>query len=61
VIGTVTPDQVRWACERLSRLSDAQWSDAFRAGGYDSYQSSRYIAKIKEKIAQGLRMTAQAR
>ena len=61
VIGTVTPAQVRWACERLSKLSDAQWHDAFRAGGYTSDQSSRYIARIKQKLAQGLQMTTPPR
>ena len=58
VIGSVTPDDVRWACERLARLTDAQWRDAFRAAGYSEETSSRYTAKIKEKIAQGLQMTA---
>jgi hypothetical protein len=58
VIGTVTPAQVRWACERLDAVTDRQWSDAFRAGGYTPEQGARYTAKIKEKIAQGLRLTA---
>ena len=31
VISTVTPAQVRWACERLAKLSDQQWNDAFRS------------------------------
>jgi hypothetical protein len=60
VIGTVTPEQLRWACERLSRLTDAQWRDAFRAAGYNADQTTRYTAKIKEKIAQGLQLTAGA-
>ena len=34
VISTVTPQHVRWACDRLSKLSDRQWDDAFRGGGY---------------------------
>lgn len=58
VIDTVTPAQVRWACERLATLTDRQWSDAFRAGGYTPEQAARYTAKIKEKIALGLRLTA---
>ena len=57
VIGTVTPSQVRWACERLGALTDAQWDDAFRAGGYTPEQRGRYIAKIKDKIAEGLSLT----
>jgi hypothetical protein len=58
VIETVTSADVRWTCELLNRLSDEQWRDAFRAGGYDSEQTSRYVAKLKAKIAQGLQMTA---
>ena len=61
VIGMVTPDDVRWACERLSRLTDAQWQEAFRAGGYQPEQATRYTTKIKAKIAQGLRLTSGAR
>jgi hypothetical protein len=38
----------------MARLSDEQWDDAFRAAGYDDAQRTRYIAKIKTKVAQGL-------
>ena len=38
----------------MARLSDAQWHDAFRAGGYSREDAARYIAKFKEKIVQGL-------
>jgi hypothetical protein len=58
VIETVTLADVRWASSLLNRLSDAQWRDAFRAGGYDEEQTSRYVTKIKAKIAQGLELTA---
>ena len=61
VIDTVTLEDVRWACALLSRLTDEQWRDAFRAGGYNPQQTSRYIAKIKEKVAQGLKITAADR
>ena len=58
VIATVTPAHVRWACARLSRLSDQQWADAFRAGGYNENQTARYVARIKAKLRQGLDLTA---
>ncbi len=58
VINSVTADDVRWTCERLSRLSDLQWHDAFRAGGYTQKETARFVAKIKAKIAQGLALTA---
>ena len=54
LVKSVSPDEVRWACELLSRLSDQQWEDAFRAGGFTPEQGGRYIRKIKAKLAQGL-------
>ena len=60
VISTVTPAHVRWACERLARLSDQEWNDAFRSGGFTDDQTRRYTTKIKEKIAQGLQLTRVA-
>jgi hypothetical protein len=57
VIESVTPDDVRWTCRLLARLSDDQWRDAFRAGGYPPGQAARYITKIKGKVAQGLQLT----
>jgi hypothetical protein len=54
LIETVTIDDVRWACGLLAQLSDAQWHDAFRAGGFSDDQRARYVRKIKEKITQGL-------
>jgi hypothetical protein len=60
VIDTVTPADVRWTCTLFSRLSDRQWADAFRAGGYTDEQTARYVKKIKEKIAQGLALATDA-
>ena len=60
VIATVTAADVRWACDRLSQLSDQQWQDAFRSAGYSADHTHRYTNKIKEKIAQGLRLTSAA-
>ena len=50
----LTPADVRWTCERLNRLTDKQWSDAFRAAGYSEDVSRRFIRKIREKVAAGL-------
>jgi hypothetical protein len=49
----ITPADVRWMCDRLARLRIEQWRDAFRAGGYDQATSERFIARIREKIAEG--------
>ena len=34
-----------------------QWREAFRAARYDEPRATRYISKIKQKIAQGLTLT----
>ncbi len=54
VIDRVTPGDVRWACSLFARLTDEQWRDAFRAGGFGEPATARYVTKIKSKIAQGL-------
>ena len=55
----ITPDEVAWACELLGRLSDKQWADAFRAGGFDPDDANRFITKLKEKIDQGRSLGAR--
>ena len=54
LVSQLTPADVHWTCERLSRLSDKQWQDAFRAGGYAPDLAERYIRRFKQKIAEGL-------
>ena len=57
----IAPGDVRWAAERMSRLTDAQWRDAFRAGNYSDGDAARYIDRIKEKIADGLALRVDRR
>ena len=47
-------EDVRWICRRLAALTDRQWADAFRAGGYPEATAQRYIRRLKQKIADGL-------
>jgi hypothetical protein len=54
----LTPDDVRWASDLLAQLSLEQWHDAFRAGGYERPVAERFIARIREKIADGQRLAA---
>jgi hypothetical protein len=51
---SITPLDVHWTCERLSRLSPEQWHDAFRAAGYDRDTAERFVRAIQARIAQGL-------
>lgn len=61
LLRTVQPEDVVWACELLGRLSNQQWRDAFRAGGYTPDAASRYIAKIESKIGEGLALRSGSR
>lgn len=50
----LTPSDVRWICTRLERLTDRQWQDAFRAGGFAPPAADRFIRRMKHKITEGL-------
>jgi hypothetical protein len=50
----ITPDDVHWIAGRLQRLTDRQWQDAFRAGGYAPQVADRFIRRMKQKIEEGL-------
>jgi hypothetical protein len=54
LLGNIKPSDVRWVCARLQKLTDKQWQDAFRAGGYGPETSERFIRRLKQKIAEGL-------
>ena len=49
----LAPADVRWMCDRLARLRDQQWHDAFRAAGYDAITAEQFMVRLKEKIAEG--------
>jgi hypothetical protein len=55
----IRPADVRWICERLDRLTDRQWQDAFRAGGIDRQAADRFIRRMKQKIAEGLALEGE--
>ena len=58
LLSMITPDDVRWAAERMTRLTDQQWSDAFRAAEYSPAIADRFIRRIKAKVADGLALRA---
>jgi len=57
---SITVQDVIWACEQLAKIPDGHWQAAFKAGGYPQADADRYIAKIKEKIGQGLALKTAA-
>ena len=50
----ITPEEVVWACRLLSDLGRARLDAIFRAAGYAPGPRRRFLAKIEEKIQQGL-------
>ena len=50
----ITVADVQWICRRLEAITDQQWLDAFRAGGYAQPTAERYIRRLHQKIAEGL-------
>jgi hypothetical protein len=52
----ISPADVRWVCQRLAALSDRQLQDAFRAAGYPKAIADRFIRRLEQKIAEGLRL-----
>jgi hypothetical protein len=61
LLSMIGPADVQWAARRMARLTDRQWRDAFRAGNYAAPGADRYIARIKEKIADGLALRVDRR
>ena len=54
----ITPDDVAWACELVAGLTDRQWHDAFRAGGYEPAIADRFIRRIQQRIENGQQLSA---
>jgi len=61
LLAMIGPADVQWAARQMSRLTDAQLRDAFRAGNYAAPQADRYISRIREKIADGLALRVDRR
>jgi hypothetical protein len=57
LLDSLSAADVVWACRLMSRISDEQWHDAFRAADYGDDHRQRYVKKIKQKIAEGLSLT----
>jgi hypothetical protein len=49
----ITPADVWWASELLGGLTDAQWREAFVAGGYQPPVSERFVRRLQSKIREG--------
>ena len=52
----ITRDDVRWAAALIGRLSERQWQDAFRAGGYAPDVAARFIEILRGRVADAQRV-----
>jgi len=59
LISMIHPADVLWAAQRMQRITDAQWHDAFRAANYADADAARFIHRLKEKIDDGLALRAR--
>lgn len=53
LVERIPPGHVKWMVNLASRLTPAQWEDAFRAGGYGPETSKWFIRKIMAKLDEG--------
>jgi hypothetical protein len=52
----ITREDVQWAAALIGGLTDRQWQDAFRGGGYDPAVAARFIAILRGRIAEARRV-----
>jgi hypothetical protein len=57
----ISPDDVVWATRLLGGLTDKQWRDAFRAGGYDQQTTARFLGTLRKRIHDGQALSSRAR
>ena len=59
LLSMIHPPDVQWAAQRMQRITDAQWRDAFRAANYADPDAQRFIRRLKQKIDDGLALRAR--
>jgi hypothetical protein len=52
----ITPVDVAWASALIGGLSERQWQDAFRAGGYPPNAARRFISILRARVAEAQRL-----
>jgi hypothetical protein len=57
----ITVDDVVWICQLLNQITPAQYADAFRAAAYPPEMSTRFIAKLRAKVQEGLNLRSGRR
>ena len=57
---SIPVDDARWMGEMLSRLSDEQLRDAFRAANYDNATTEGFVTALRARILQLAQLPAAA-
>jgi hypothetical protein len=52
----MTSGDLKWAIDLISRLTGAQWDEAFTAAGYDPLTATRFEAALRARIDRGRRI-----
>ena len=56
VTDRITVEDVRWAASLIGGLSERQWQDAFRAGGYPPDLAGRFIEILRGRVGDAQRV-----
>ena len=56
----VAPADLTWAMRLLGSLTERQWNDAFRAGGYDQQTTARFVGTLRKRIRDGQALARRA-
>ena len=60
VASGITPDDVRWLCRFIGRITDAQLADGLRASGAAEEELKLFVQALRDRIGQLLRIAAGA-
>jgi hypothetical protein len=55
----IAPLDLAFASDLMEQLTDEQWADAFRAGGFPTREANRFIAALHERIGEARRGSRQ--
>ena len=59
LLQAIDPLDVRFAVELLQQLTDDQWRDAFRAGGYQEEAAAPLIAHLQQRLDEARRIACR--
>ena len=55
----IAPLDLAFASDLMEQLTDRQWADAFRAGGFPLREANRFIAALRKRMGEARRASGQ--